>query len=87
LVRIPSAAATSRPVADRIPDEVLDDIRKNGGGLRIKLRLKDDGILLGWDVLRRKPIPSVDYSHCKRYECVYGLHFEMPGGDFLDTRY
>jgi hypothetical protein len=70
------------PVADRIPDAVLDDIRKNGGGLRIKLRLKDDGILLGWDVLRRKPIPGVDYSRCKRHECVYGLHYEMPGGDF-----
>jgi hypothetical protein len=75
------------PVADRIPDEVLDDIRRNGGALRIKLRLKDDGILLGWDVMRRKPKPGVDYSHCKKHECVYGLHYETPGGDFLDTRY
>jgi hypothetical protein len=75
------------PVADRIPDAVLDDIRKKGGALRIKLRLKDDGILFGWDIMRRKPIPGVDYSRCKKYECDYGLHYEMPGGDFLDTKY
>jgi hypothetical protein len=76
------------PVADRIPDEVLDYIRKNGGALRIKLRLKDDGILLGWDVQRRVPIPDANGMPCTRTRrCEYGLVFEMPGGDFLDTNY
>ncbi|SDY98573.1 hypothetical protein SAMN04515617_1432 [Collimonas sp. OK242] len=74
------------PVAGRIPDEILNYIRKNGGALRIKLRLKDDGILLGWDVQRRVPIPGVDYKHCKDpRDCVYGLAYEMAGGDFREA--
>jgi hypothetical protein len=59
-------------VASRIPDEVLDSIRKNGGALRLKFRLKNDGVLFGWDIERSDG----------RY-----LSYEMPGGDFLDTKY
>ena len=59
-------------VAQRIPDEVLTDIRAHGGGLRLKFRLKPDGVLFGWDIERP------DGSRSK---------FDMPGGDFLDTRY
>jgi hypothetical protein len=40
------------PVAERIPDEVLHDLRKNGGGFRLKLRVHDDGLLVGWDIRR-----------------------------------
>ncbi|NBD22240.1 hypothetical protein GTZ97_16415, partial [Aquabacterium fontiphilum] len=36
------------PVADRIPDELLDELRRGGGGLRIKIRLHREGVLLGW---------------------------------------
>lgn len=59
-------------VASRIPDEVLREIRSRGGALRLKFRLKPDGVLFGWDIER----PGGGISK-----------FEMPGGDFLDTRY
>ncbi|HLO95476.1 MAG TPA: hypothetical protein VK195_14285 [Burkholderiaceae bacterium] len=41
------------PVADRIPDELLRDLpkyRKNGLGFRLKIRLHDEGVLIGWDI-------------------------------------
>lgn len=60
------------PVAARIPDEVLRDIRAKGGALRLKFRLKPDGVLFGWDIER----PGGGLSR-----------FDMPGGDFLETRY
>jgi hypothetical protein len=62
------------PVAERIPDEVLNNIRAHGGGLRLKFRLKPDGVLFGWDIERAAPLGDVSI-------------FEMPGGDFLETRY
>lgn len=62
------------PVANRIPDDVLRDIRAHGGGLRLKFRLKPDGVLFGWDIERAAPLGDVSI-------------FEMPGGDFLETRY
>lgn len=62
------------PVAERIPDQVLNDIRAHGGNLRLKFRLKSDGILFGWDIERAAPLGDVSI-------------FEMPGGDFLETRY
>jgi hypothetical protein len=61
-------------VAERIPDEVLNDIRAHRGNLRLKFRLKPDGILFGWDIERAAPLGDVSI-------------FEKPGGDFLETRY
>ncbi len=58
-------------VASRIPDAVLDSIRNKGGALRIKFRLKDDGVLLGWDIER----PGGGISR-----------FDMPGGDFHEAK-
>lgn len=65
------------PVAGRIPDALLDELRKNGGQLRLKIRLHDDGVLIGWDIARRpgyKPggsgVPAV---------------FSMTGGDFKEA--
>ncbi|MFZ5525093.1 MAG: hypothetical protein ACOZE7_00345 [Pseudomonadota bacterium] len=60
------------PVAARIPDAVLQDIRSRGGALRLKFRLKPDGVLFGWDIER-------DGGGISR--------FDMPGGDFTETRY
>ena len=62
-------------VAERIPDDVLADIHKHGGALRLKFRLKPDGVLLGWDIER----DGAGTGHVFRYD--------MPGGDFLETRY
>lgn len=63
------------PVAERISDSVLDYIRKNGGALRLKIRLKDDGILIGWDVEEWFKTP---YGRELR-----GVH---PGGDFKEAQ-
>lgn len=62
------------PVAERIPDEVLNDIRAHGGGLRLKFRLKPDGVLFGWDIERDGAGTG------------YTLKFDMPGGDFKEAR-
>jgi hypothetical protein len=70
------------PVAERIPDSILDYIRKNGGALRLKIRLKDDGILIGWDVERIVLL--------KDWKPGLGLHsgvnYLQPGGDFKEAR-
>ncbi len=60
------------PVASRIPDEIAKEIRKHGGGLRLKFRLKPDGVMLGWDI--------------ERFSGGLPRH-SMPGGDFLETWY
>jgi hypothetical protein len=57
-------------VASRIPDAVLNSIRKEGGALRLKFRLKDDGVLLGWDIER----PGGGISR-----------YSMVGGDFREA--
>jgi hypothetical protein len=54
-------------VAERIPQQVIDDIRARGGALRLKFRLKPDGVLFGWDIER-------DGGGFSR--------FDLPGGDF-----
>lgn len=40
------------PVASRIPDSLLEDKRRNGGGFRLKIRIHPDGPLIGWDLER-----------------------------------
>lgn len=67
------------PVASRIPEAVIQNIRAKGGGLRLKFRLKPDGVLFGWDIERSVPVPGVT-----AYRATV---IEMPGGDFLDTKY
>lgn len=62
------------PVASCISDDVLHDIRAQGGGVRLKFRLKPDGVLFGGDIERAAPLGDASI-------------FEVPGGDFLETRY
>jgi hypothetical protein len=65
-------------VASRIHDDVVKDIRKNGGGLRLKFRLKPDGVLFGWDIERisgglpRHSMAGGDFQEA-------GLAYELPG--------
>ena len=40
------------PVAARIPDDLLDAMRKGVGGFRLKIRIHPDGPLIGWDLSR-----------------------------------
>ncbi len=64
-------------VASRIPDEVLNYIRAGRRrALRLKFRLKDDGVLFGWDV---------EETHTTQHGT--GLRYQFPGGDFVDTHY
>ncbi|MHB0916490.1 MAG: hypothetical protein ACYC39_06705 [Thiobacillus sp.] len=65
------------PVAERIPDEVVESLRKDPGMLRIKFRLHPNGVYFGWDIERRpgyKPGYSVSAMH------------DMPGGDFQEAK-
>jgi hypothetical protein len=73
------------PVADRIPDSILDYIRENGGALRLKIRLKDDGILIGWDVERR--VHKGSWCVKSSGETCFQVEYFIPGGDFLETKY
>jgi hypothetical protein len=40
------------PVASRIPDDLLDAMRRGVGGFRLKIRIHRDGPLIGWDLSR-----------------------------------
>ena len=70
------------PVAERIPDEVLNDIREHGGNLRLKFRVQSDGVLFGWDIERALPIPN-----CNTREVLtcMATHLFSPGGDFKEA--
>ena len=59
-------------VNSRIPDDVLCDIRQHGGSLRLKFRLKPDGVMFGWDIERSAGNISV---------------FSRVGGDFKEARF
>lgn len=59
-------------VAQRIPDDVLREIRTRGGALRLKFRLKTDGVQFGRDIERHTG---------GRFTPL------MPGGDFLEMIY
>lgn len=71
------------PLATRIPDEVLDYIRANGGALRVKIRLKDNGVAIGWDV--EYVIPFKDWKPNK-LGLNSGVNYRMAGGDFRERR-
>ena len=71
------------PVAERIPDDVLDYIRKNGGALRLKIRLLDQGIAIGWDV--EHVIPYKDWKP-NSLGLGSGVNYRMAGGDFKEAR-
>ena len=40
------------PVASRIPEELLEARREGVGGFRLKIRIHQDGPLIGWDLSR-----------------------------------
>jgi len=68
------------PVANRIPDEVLDYIRTHGGALYLKIHLKDNGVAVGWGVEERLPIPNSKPP--RNY-----IHYTLDGGDYCEDRY
>lgn len=38
------------PVAERIPQETMDEVRKRKSGLQLKIRIHPEGVLIGWDI-------------------------------------
>ena len=72
------------PVAERIPDALLDDLRRDPkGNLRIKIRLKDDGVLVGWDIERR---PGFDAKRARDENIHYAAEYSFVGGDFQERQ-
>lgn len=68
-------------VAQRIPQELIDDLRRDPkGNLRIKFRLADDGVLFGWDIERR---PGYDP---KNGVTSVAAVYSFTGGDFQEAR-
>jgi hypothetical protein len=63
-------------IASRIPDDFVAALKARKGALRLKFRLKPDGVLFGWDMETRVARPGTGYKELK---CV------LPGGDFSDT--
>lgn len=73
------------PVAERIPDELLDDLRANPkGGLRIKFRFHPDGVLLGWDIERRPGFDPNKRDALGSILYVPPVH-SFAGGDFREA--
>ena len=72
------------PIADRIPDDLLDELRRERGNLRIKIRLHQEGVLLGWDIQRR---PGFNPKKRDKWgEAVYvGPVHSFAGGDFREA--
>lgn len=71
------------PVATRIPDEVLDRIRKYRGGLKLKLRLTPETILVGWQVQNGKNYPWRKDQNGRAYATDEDV---MIGGDFCEKQ-
>lgn len=72
------------PVAQRIPQEALDDLRKNGGGLRLKLRIHPETLLVGWDVERRPGYDPAKKDRSGNTLFVAAQH-SSAGGDFREA--
>jgi len=73
-------------VAERIPDELLDELRRDPkGGLRIKIRLHREGVLLGWDIERRPNPWGHTYKEIVDHIFIPMAHSHT-GGDFKEAR-
>jgi hypothetical protein len=68
-------------VAERIPAAVIESIRRDGGGLRLKFRFTEKDLLLGWDVVRStgKVNTSGDVMEFPEEKIA------MAGGDFREA--
>jgi len=71
------------PIASRIPEELLVELRKNGGGFRLKIRIHDDGPLIGWDIERERgsaPDGSRHHQVGGDFREAYGVNIYKPHG-------
>lgn len=73
------------PIAERIPDELINDLRRDPkGSLRIKIRLHQNGVLLGWDIERRPGFNSKKRDKFGEAVYVKAVH-SFAGGDFREA--
>ena len=74
-------------VAERIPDEVLESLRKDPrGSLRIKFRLHPQGVYFGWDIERRPGYDPNKKAEYRKKNIYFPPGYEMTGGDFKEAR-
>ena len=71
------------PVAERIPDEVLDRIRKYKGSLILKLRIHPKTLMVGWEVRNGRSYP---FKRDKWGNAYTTDDDDMVGGDFCERR-
>jgi hypothetical protein len=75
------------PVADRIPDDLLDDLRRDPrGNLRIKIRLHREGVLLGWEIERRPNPRGFTPNEMREQNIWLASAYSFVGGDFKEAR-
>lgn len=74
---------TTVPIAPRIPDAVLDRVRRYNGSLTLKLRLTLDTILVGWEVKNGRSYPFKLDKDGYAYETDEDT---LPGGDFREAK-
>ncbi len=74
-------------VASRIPDAVIESLRKNPkGDLRIKFRLHPEGVYLGWEIERRPDYDPIKARTPEGSSIYYPPGYELVGGDFKEAR-
>lgn len=71
------------PVASRIPDNVLDRVRQSKGGLRLKLRLHPQTLLVAWEVSLGQ---SWKFRRDFAGNAITTDEDTLPGGDFREAR-
>jgi hypothetical protein len=71
------------PVAERIPDEVLDRIRKYKGSLILKFRIHPRTLMVGWEVRNGRSYPFKRDEYGNAYTTDED---DMVGGDFCERR-
>jgi hypothetical protein len=71
------------PVAERIPDAVLDRVRQHGGVLILKLRLSDETLLIGWELGYATGYP---FKRDKNGNAYTTDEERMQGGDFCERQ-
>lgn len=71
------------PVAERIPDEVLDRIRKYKGSLILKFRIHPKTLMVAWEVRNGRSYPFKRDEWGNAYTTDED---DMVGGDFCERR-
>jgi hypothetical protein len=61
-------------------------MREHGGDLRLKFRLKPDGLMFGWDVDHRPGVEKYSADEIERRGLYFPAGYTSIGGDFKEAR-